>query len=507
MATTTGGFSKVHTVTSSSAVPKEWMKSLDEGYSTLRQSFKSGKTLTEDWRLGQLQALERMFVNDRDTIAAALAEDLKRPAFEVDNFEIGPTVAEIKFAMRNLRTWMKPESTMTPPLMQLGSSRVERIPKGVVLVMGAWNFPFHLSLTPCIAAIAAGNCVVLKPSDVSPASASAIKELCDKYMDPATFRVYLGEVAESTELLARKWDHIFYTGNAVIGRIVMTAAAKHLCPVTLELGGKSPVIVDKGLSASQLQIAVNRICSVGLFINAGQICVSPDYILVHKDAEKELLAALKATTATMSKNGSSAELGKVVNGRHFARLKNIVETSQGEVVCGGSGAGSGADSSSCFLPPTIISRPNLSSPAMTEELFGPLMMVVPVESLEEAAEFVNSRETPLALYVFSANKRSAEEVVRRTRSGGVLINDALLHLANPHLPFGGCGESGFGSYHGKWGFEEFSHRRAVMHKALFLDVDRYPPYDSFKAALLKSVLGLPEVVKSAMACFMSLFGC
>ena len=168
MATTTGGFSKVHTVTSSSAVPKEWMKSLDEGYSTLRQSFKSGKTLTEDWRLGQLQALERMFVNDRDTIAAALAEDLKRPAFEVDNFEIGPTVAEIKFAMRNLRTWMKPESTMTPPLMQLGSSRVERIPKGVVLVMGAWNFPFHLSLTPCIAAIAAGNCVVLKPSDVSP---------------------------------------------------------------------------------------------------------------------------------------------------------------------------------------------------------------------------------------------------------------------------------------------------------------------------------------------------
>lgn len=251
-------------------------------------------------------------------------------------------------------------------------------------------------------------------------------------MDPKTFRVYLGEVPESTELLNRKWDHIFYTGNAVIGRVVMAAAAKHLCPVTLELGGKSPVIVDKGLSRSQLQVAANRILSVALFVNAGQICVSPDYILVHHEAEQELMEALKAAVASMK--GDGKELGKVVNSRHFARLKNIIETSKGDVICGGTKE---ADPNSCHIPPTIISRPDLSSPAMSEELFGPVVLVMPVQSLEEAADFVNARETPLALYVFSGSRSRAETMVRQTRSGGAVINEAALHLVNPNLPFGG----------------------------------------------------------------------
>ena len=465
---------------------------------SLRQNFKSGKTLPYDWRLKQLKGLESLLLNEKEKIAEALGADLKRPLFEVENFEINPTLGDVRYAIRNLKSWMKPEAALTPPVLQMGSSRIERIPKGVVLVLGAWNFPFNLSLAPCIAAIAAGNCVVLKPSDVSPTCAKTLKELCEKYLDPSAFRVYLGEVPESTELLARKWDHIFYTGNAVIAKVVLTAAAKHLCPVTLELGGKSPVIVDRGLSASQLKVAVSRILSSGLFVNAGQICVSPDYILVHKDAEQDLLQALKAGVARLNPQNSSEQLGKVVNARHFARLKNLMETSKGETICGGADASSGADPAACFLPPTVISRPSLESPAMTEEIFGPLITVTPVESLEAAADFINSRETPLALYVFSGNRKRAEQMIASTRSGGAVINDTFVHLASCEIPFGGCNESGFGAYHGKYGFEEFSHKRSILSRPLYLDIDRYPPYDNFKHRLVAMAMTLPEFMKAIL---------
>jgi len=504
MSSTTTGFAKVHTTTGKSTLDKGWLDSLNKGCSTLKETFKSGKTLTYDWRLSQLKAIETMLVNEKERIAGALAADLNRPDFEVEVYEIASTLAEVRFAISNLRSWMKPESALTPPVLQMGSSRIERIPKGVVFVMGAWNFPFHLSLTPCIAAIAAGNCVVLKPSDVSPASAQQLKELCEKYMDPSAFMTFLGGVEESTELLARKWNHIFYTGNAVIGRVVMTAAAKHLCPVTLELGGKSPVIVDCGLSASQLATAANRIVSTACFVNAGQICVSPDYVLVHQDAEKALLEALKKAVTEMTQ--SKEKTSKVVNSRHFARLKNLAETSEGEVLCGGTKEGTGADAGSCFLPPTIISRPKLTSPSMSEELFGPLLMITPVASLDEACAYVNNGEVPLALYVFSNSSRRAEEVISKTRSGGALINDTTLHLVNPYVPFGGCGESGFGAYHGKWGFEEFSHKRTVIARPLFLDVDRYPPYTSFKQSLVRTVMLMPDFVKHYAAKFMWICG-
>lgn len=503
MATTTNGFAKVHVASANEGVDTAWLESLNDGYNTLRSSFRSQTSWSYDFRMSQLKAMETMLTTENEKMAAALATDMNRPDFESETFEVGSTIAEVRFAMRNLKSWMRAESVDTPPVLQMGSSRVERIPKGVVFVLGAWNFPFHLSLAPCIAAIAAGNCVVLKPSDVSPTCAQMLKDLCDKYMDPKTFRTYLGGVAESTELLARKWDHIFYTGNGVIGRIVMTAAAKHLCPVTLELGGKSPVIVDRGLSPSQLHIACSRIISTALFVNAGQICVSPDYVLVHEDAEQQLIEALKAAVARMTPENSE-KLGKVVNSRHFARLRNLAGTAEGQVVCGGAAAG---EPNSCFLPPTIISRPSLTSPAMTEELFGPLLMVTPVKSLEEAADFVNSRETPLALYVFSGNRKRAEDVIRNTRSGGAMINDTFVHLANPHLPFGGCGESGFGSYHGKWGFEEFSHKRSVLARPLFLDIDRYPPYDNLKLMIVRTAMTVPEMIKSFAAKMMRIFGC
>eukprot|EP00933_Yihiella_yeosuensis_P061851 TRINITY_DN64716_c0_g1_i1.p1 TRINITY_DN64716_c0_g1~~TRINITY_DN64716_c0_g1_i1.p1 ORF type:complete len:532 (-),score=97.34 TRINITY_DN64716_c0_g1_i1:450-2045(-) len=481
----------------------EWVQSLDEAEATLRQTFRSGKTKTYEWRLSQLKALERMFLDEVDAMTTALREDLNRPECESIVGDVGSTVAEIRFAMDNLKAWMKPEKVSTTLLMQPGSSRINPTPKGVAFIMGAWNFPINLTLAPAIGAIAAGNCVVLKPSDLSPACAKLIKELCDRYLDPTAIRTFLGEIDHSTELLKRKWDHIFYTGGGAVGKVVMTAAAKHLCPVTLELGGKCPCIVDRGLSSSQLKTAANRIVSSALFFNAGQICVSPDYILVHKDAEKQVLDALQQAVERMFPNGSSIDtLGKIVNERHWDRVKRLIETSGGEVKCGGVGTGSGADRSARFIPPTIISRPKLDSPAMTEEKFGPLVSVLPVDDLAAAIDFVNSRETPLALYIFSSSSRNAETVLSATNSGGALINDTFIHLGNPHLPFGGCGSSGMGQYHGKHGFMEFSHKRAVLSKTLFPDVDRYPPYDNFKLGLLRRVqLGplVPTPVKVAAA--------
>lgn len=266
----------------------------------------------------------------------------------------------------------------------------------------------------------------------------------------------------------------------------MEAAAKHLCPVTLELGGKSPVVFDRGFSASQLKLAAKRIANIGLFVNAGQLCISPDYILVHKEVAKDLTDALKEAVGIMNPTRDSTEhLGRLVNRRHYDRIKNMIDTSGGQVICGGSAAEAGADAAKCFVPPTIIASPDLSSPAMVEEAFGPMMSVVPVDDLDSAIEFINDRETPLALYVFSPSSSRAKYVVDRTSSGGVCINDTAMHLANPALPFGGSGPSGFGAYHGKHGFDELSHKRAVMSRSLRLDVERFPPYQDFWVKVVK----------------------
>ena len=486
MTSTTTAWANMQESRAVGSLDPTWVKSLDEGYAVLRETFKSGKTKSYEWRRSQLLAMEAMLKNEGSRIAGALAKDLRRPEAESMLYDTSASLAEVQHALSNLRSWMKPESVSTPLFLQPASSWVQREPKGIVYIIAPYNFPFYLCFGPLVAAIAAGNCAVIKPPEQCEASSTLIKELCEKYLDKDACQVYLGGIPEATELLTRRWDHIFYTGNGCVARIVMQAAAKQLCPVTLELGGKSPVVFDKGFSAGQMKLAAKRIAAFSLFLNAGQICVAPDYVLVHKEAEQSLKAALKEAVAELDPAGNPKEnLGRLVHKGHYERIKNLIDSSGGEVLCGGTETAAGADASSCFLPPTIIGRPDLRSPVMTEEIFGPVLSVLPVEDLDEAIDFINSRETPLALYVFSPSTSRAGHVVRSTKSGGVCINDTGMHLANPNLPFGGIGPSGMGAYHGKFGFDELSHKRAVMSRSLMVDVDRFPPYKDFWVQLVK----------------------
>mmetsp|Transcript_11958 Transcript_11958/g.28552 ORF Transcript_11958/g.28552 Transcript_11958/m.28552 type:complete len:512 (-) Transcript_11958:294-1829(-) len=486
MASTTAGWEKMQAARSKGSLDPAWVKSLDEGYTVLRQTFSSGRTKSYEWRRSQLLAMEGMLNAEEAKIAEALAKDLRRPEAESSLYDVTASLAEVQYALSNLHSWMRPESVSTPAFLQPASSWIRKEPKGLVYIIAPYNFPFYLTFGPLVASISAGNCAVIKPPEQCEASSKLIKELCEKYLDQDACRVYLGEIPEATELLSRRWDHIFYTGNGLVGRIVMEAAAKHLCPVTLELGGKSPVVFDRGFSASQLKLAAKRIANMGLFVNAGQLCISPDYILVHKEVAKDLTDALKEAVGILNPTHDSTEhLGRLPHQRHYDRIKNLIDSSGGQLICGGSTAEAGADARKCFMPPTIIASPDLSSPAMAEEAFGPMMSVVPVDDLDSAIEFINDRETPLALYVFSPSSSRAKYVIDRTSSGGVCINDTAMHLANPALPFGGSGPSGFGAYHGKHGFDELSHKRAVMSRSLRLDVERFPPYKDFWVKVVK----------------------
>mmetsp|Transcript_17731 Transcript_17731/g.41245 ORF Transcript_17731/g.41245 Transcript_17731/m.41245 type:complete len:521 (-) Transcript_17731:220-1782(-) len=456
-------------------------KELAEARATLQATFLSGTTRTYEWRMSQLQALKEGFSADVNSLLGAMKADLQRHDFE-NTAEFGSVMAELQHCMSNLKSWMAPERVATPALMLPGSSRIEKTPKGVVLILAPWNFPANLALIPLIQAVAAGNCVLMKPSDVSRNTEQALRKFCDKYLDRSAVRVLTGGIAETTEMLSQQWDHIFYTGNAAVGRIVMKAAAQYLTPVTLELGGKSPVIVDSGLSDMMLRHAAERILWGAAYVNAGQICVSPDFCLVMESDEQRLLKALKDAMKKMDPDGKVAPgAGRIINQRHFDRVKNLAETSGGEAFAVGK-----EDRDGCYFPATVISRPSADSPIASEEIFGPLLSVIPVKDVEAAASYLNGRETPLALYIFSQRKATIDKLLANTRSGGVCINDTIVHLGNPNLPFGGAGASGFGAYHGKSGFDEFTHKRSVLQKSLWLQLPIvYPPYDDFKASILQ----------------------
>mmetsp|Transcript_12031 Transcript_12031/g.22081 ORF Transcript_12031/g.22081 Transcript_12031/m.22081 type:complete len:520 (-) Transcript_12031:149-1708(-) len=460
-------------------VDGNFLKELMEARAVLKTTFMTGKTRTYEWRMGQLKAMLEGLTADFSILAEAMSKDLGRHEQE-SCIEFGSIISECKGCIQNLNRWMSPEKVGTPLLLLPGSSRIEKTPKGVVLIMGPWNFPANLTLIPIMQAIAAGNCVVLKPSEVARHTEAALAVFCEKYLDRSAVRVVRGGVAETTEILAQQWDHIFYTGNGAVGRIVMEAAAKHLTPVTLELGGKSPVIVDAGISDSLLRHAAERIMWTTAFMNSGQICVSPDTCLVVASEEKRLLQALRET---MQKFKPEDYPGRLINQRHWDRVNQLAETSGGEKISMDTKM---KDRDTCSFPATVISRPSPDSAIMKEEIFGPLLSVLPVKDMDEAIAYINARETPLALYIFSRNQATVNKVINSTRSGGVLVNDTFIHLGNPNLPFGGAGASGFGAYHGKAGFDEFSHRRSVLHKPLWPQVPFiYPPYDSSKAALVK----------------------
>jgi len=449
----------------------------------LRASFARGRTRPLEYRLRQLEGLAR-FLREREAeIESALQHDMGRPSFEVYPAEIAFIASEIALTRKKLRSWVKPERVSTSLVGQPGKSRIHREPLGVVLIIGPWNYPLQLLLVPLVGALAAGNCAIVKPSEVAPATSALIASRLPDYVDPECVQIVEGGVAETTALLAERFDHIFYTGNGTVGRIVMEAAAKHLTPVTLELGGKSPCIVDRH---TDLDVAARRIVW-GKFYNAGQTCVAPDYVLAHEVIEEPLLARMKQTLLDFFGDDprTSPDFGRIVNARHHRRLMKLVEGS-GEVVTGGV-----ADEPARYIAPTILRNVPADAPVMADEIFGPILPILRIKDIDQAIAFVNARPKPLALYLFTNDPAVQESVLERTSSGGVTVNHTLLHVAVPSLPFGGVGASGIGAYHGKASFETFSHRKAVLVKPTWLDPwFFYPPYNDAKKKWVRRVLSM-----------------
>ena len=432
----------------------------------LRRVFATGRTRDLEWRLKQLRGIER-FVGEREAeIAAALAEDLGRPPAEAWLGDIASTKGEAVYARKHVKKWMR-RRRVSLPLAQLpGRGWVQYDPLGVVLVIGPWNYPLYLSLAPLVAAVAAGNCAVIKPSELAPATSELLARLLPQYVDPQAVRVIEGDAAVTQELLAAGFDHVLFTGGTEIGKKIMAAAAPTLTPVTLELGGKSPVIVA---ADADINVAARRIAWVKL-LNSGQTCIAPDYVLADHRIVDELVGKIVANVRDFRSGEPDPGL-RIVNQRQFDRLVSLISSTDGKVVTGGR-----SDGATLRIEPTVIVDPSPADPVMSDEIFGPLLPVLSVESLDHAVDFVNSRPKPLALYVF-ASGQLGRDLIDRIPSGGAVINHVAMHCLVPSLPFGGVGASGMGVYHGKWGFETLSHRRAVLSKTAKPDPRLvYPPY-------------------------------
>eukprot|EP01118_Nematostelium_gracile_P008689 TRINITY_DN2880_c0_g1_i1.p1 TRINITY_DN2880_c0_g1~~TRINITY_DN2880_c0_g1_i1.p1 ORF type:complete len:507 (+),score=163.91 TRINITY_DN2880_c0_g1_i1:154-1521(+) len=416
---------------------------------------------------------------------SALEKDLgHRGEFFAEGIELSAALGEIRGTIKNLAKWMKPERADTPLVVFPGDCYVQNDPLGVVLVISPWNYPVSLCLVPLVGAMAAGNTVVLKPSEVSPNVSALFAKLIPKYLDTEAVAVIEGGPEETTAILKERFDHIFYTGNSIVAKIIMKAAAEYLTPVTLELGGKSPCYVD---SSVDMDVAVRRI-TWGKFMNCGQTCVAPDYILCHKDKIEQLSEALKkSVTEFYGKDPqNSKDYSRIINERHAQRLKKLIDDSKkenNEVITGGDGI---VDER--YIAPTIIRNVDGDSVLMKDEIFGPILPILTVDSVDEAINIINKGEKPLAAYVFTKSDSIASKVRDETTSGGLVVNDVVVHVGVKSLPFGGVGNSGMGRYHGKYSFETFSHKKAVVARGTKMDApQRYPPYDNSKLSTLRTL--------------------
>ena len=442
-----------------------------------RQFFATGKTKDVEWRIEQLRRLKQAIVDEQEAIINAVKADLGRPDFEA-YFELA-AISEINYALKHLKSWVKPKKVRAGIEQFPASAKIYPEPLGVVLIISPWNYPFQLMISPLTGAIAAGNCAVLKPSELAAHTSRAIADIIQKTFDPAYIAVVEGGVETSQQLLEEKFDRIFFTGGTAIGKIVMQAAAKHLTPVTLELGGKSPCIVDYDVD---LNYAAKRI-TWGKYLNAGQTCIAPDYLLVHSRIKSELLTEIKKCVEEFYGDdpSKSPDYSRIISRRHLERLEPLLK--DGEIVLGGQ-----TKPEEKYIAPTVIDRVSWESPVMQEEIFGPILPVLEYTDLTEAIAQINARPKPLALYVFSKDKQKQEQVLQETSSGGVCINDTVMQVGVSTLPFGGVGDSGIGSYHGKASFDTFSHYKSVLKKGFRLDPNwRYPPYKD-KLSLLKRII-------------------
>ena len=444
-----------------------------------RAFFNTGKTKDVDFRVRQLRLLREAVLKHEGEILEALRLDLNKAPFEAYETELGIVLEEIKFTIRHLPRWAGARRVNTPTMHFLSSSHVYTEPYGSILILSPWNYPFQLTMVPLIGAIAAGNCAVVKPSAYSAHTSALIGRILAEIYDEAFVAVVQGGREANKTLLDEKFDYIFFTGSPEVGKVVMESAAKHLTPMTLELGGKSPCIVDE---TADLRLAAKRIVW-GKFLNAGQTCVAPDYLLVHSKVKDQLLQEMQSfiTVFYGETPEQNPDYPKIINQRHFERLIGLMEGCR--IVTGGR-----ANHETRQLAPTLLDKLSWESPVMQEEIFGPLMPVLTYDSLPEALELIGRRPKPLAFYFFTTSRKNEAYAIRTASFGGGCINDTVIHLSNPHLSFGGVGESGMGQYHGKASFDTFSHQKSIIKKSNLVDVYlRYPPFKNH-LALLKKIM-------------------
>ncbi|MDD2511282.1 MAG: aldehyde dehydrogenase [Syntrophomonas sp.] len=449
-------------------IPNGYQKAPAEVLAKQQAFFQSGASRELAFRMQELQKLERAIDKRENEILRALELDLGKCRQEAYMTEVGLLRAELAYIMKHLPVWVQAQKVRTPWLYPGAKSLIYPEPLGQVLIISPWNYPVYLALTPLLGAMAAGNCAVIKPSELAPHSSSLLQALIQDTFPEEYIALFEGGAEISSELLEQPFDHIFFTGGSVVGRLVMQAAVRRLTPVTLELGGKSPCLVDQDVN---IEYTARRIVW-GKFLNAGQTCVAPDYLLLQREIKEPLLRKMGEVLLKFygANPRQSPDYARIISEGHFQRLEALL--ADGRILYGGE-----AVREERYIAPTIMDEIEPGSPLLQEEIFGPLLPVLEFGNLEEAIEFVNERPKPLALYFFSHNRKRQEQVLRHSSSGGVCINDTLSHISSPYLPFGGVGESGMGSYHGRASFELFSHKKSILKQSLSFDIPlKYPPY-------------------------------
>lgn len=445
---------------------------------SIKEYYKTNETKDYLFRINALRSLKRVIKENEEQINSALLNDLNKSKYESYLCELGLIYEEINYTLRNLKKWMKNQRVRTPLAQFPSKSFISPEPYGVVLIMAPWNYPIQLCLCPLIGAIAGGNCAVIKPSAYAPNCSAVIKKLINEAFPSHYVDVVEGSREQNQELLMQKFDYIFFTGSVSVGKVVMEAASKNLTPVSLELGGKSPVIVDE---SCDLYLASKRI-AFGKILNAGQTCVAPDYVFVNRKIKDEFVKYYIEAIEKFFPNGSYNDFPHIINEKHFNRLKRLLNDEN--VLFGGN-----TEEKNLFIEPTLLDSITLQSKIMQEEIFGPILPLIEYDDISECIEYIASKPKPLALYLFSNNKKTINEILRSCSFGGGCINDTIIHLATSNMGFGGVGDSGIGSYHGKKSFDTFTHYRSIVHKRFWLDIKvRYRPYTDKKDKIIRKLM-------------------
>lgn len=451
---------------------------IEEILQSQRDFFKTQQTKSLAFRKMYIEKLRNLIISNENMLYEAIYKDFGKSKFDTFTTEISFILNDIDYYLKNLKSLAKPQRVSTNLVNQLGKSKIHSEPLGNILVIGAWNYPYQLSLSPIIAAMAAGNCCILKPSEIAENTMKAMSTIINKNFPPEYLYVYEGGIDETTALLKLKFDKIFFTGSTKVGKIIYKAAAEHLTPVVLELGGKSPAIVTKN---ANLEIAAKRIVW-GKFLNAGQTCVAPDYLLVDESIQEQFLEMLRKYSREFKYSADSEQYTRIINQRNFQRLIHLID--QEKIYFGGN-----FDEENRYIEPTILHNIDWKDPIMEEEIFGPLLPVISFSNYNIALNAVLELEKPLAAYLFTNNAEEKENFTQRLSFGGGCINDVVMHLSNDNLPFGGVGNSGIGNYHGKFGFAAFSHQKAILEKATWGEPNiKYPPYSKKKLSWIKKLL-------------------